>query len=151
MTHPKQSQGSGVEQRVTFTNRQKAEQWLASDGQVCVSIHSSSGEPARLRDGFRDVLVLEFDDLTDDELPTTLPNAKLFSREQGRALLDFMRQHEDAHWLIHCDAGVSRSAAVARFVAANLGVEAVGTEIRDTGLANGRVLRVLGRELFDWR
>lgn len=76
-------------------------------------------------DGWKASLRLDFDDITGEgysipimndtgefEMVTPVP----FSKEQGKQLLDFIIEHHGSPFVIHCDAGVSRSVAVASFM-----------------------------------
>jgi hypothetical protein len=54
----------------------------------------------------------------------------LFSTEQAQAVIDFLRLHhaqpKPTHLMIHCEAGISRSAAVAVFSASECRVPLSG-------------------------
>lgn len=74
---------------------------------------SGEGDPARLQDNpFRKSLLrLEFADF--DRQPTNEKH-KLFSRKEAKKILDFMQGLRDLEYtVVHCDAGISRSPAVA--------------------------------------
>ena len=72
-------------------------------------------EPAKLRDGWRDVLRQEFHDIDQPQEPYDL-----FTPDQAREIAQFV---QNAHTsgakgiLVHCRAGISRSAAVAKWIA----------------------------------
>ena len=67
----------------------------------------------------RGVLTLYFDDI---EAP--VEGAVLFSEEQARSIIDFIRGHKKAETLlIHCYCGRSRSLAVGAFAARMLGAD----------------------------
>ena len=82
---------------------------------VIISITSSAADVARLRtnEACRGVLRLSF---LDADVPSDLhAEAELFSREQAARIWDFVLQHrtEVERLIVHCDAGMSRSPAVA--------------------------------------
>lgn len=118
-------------------------------------------------DGFADALVLQFEDQEErfpaghplfqpwpDE-PTELEHSKLSHTGQGqipalshaRAIVDFlMRHHRDPapkKLLVHCYGGISRSAAVASWVAVRFWAPLATS--RSTDEANHRLLRLLDK------
>lgn len=85
---------------------------------IVISVTSAPDDIARLRhnDECRGVLRLSFPDA--DVASEQFPEAVLFSAEHARAIWDFVLEHRDAARLVvHCDAGVSRSPAIAAAVA----------------------------------
>ncbi|MFE8701219.1 hypothetical protein ACFYKX_11490 [Cytobacillus sp. FJAT-54145] len=66
------------------------------------------------QDRFSDTLHLAFHDLTQDDADRMFPiQVNLFQDFHAQALLTFFQTHQDADtFVIHCHAGVSRSAAV---------------------------------------
>lgn len=89
---------------------------------------------------FLEMLTLEFDDVEDDQDPSMA-----FGDEHAKAILEFVaRIHsQEKAWrlIVHCKAGISRSAAVALYV-----TEATGCQFpqhQEAGEANLLVLRVL--------
>ncbi len=81
---------------------------------VIISITSGPDDVARLRGGehCRGILRLSFPDV--DAASDRFPEAELFSPEHARRIWDFVLQHPDVERIVlHCDAGISRSAAVA--------------------------------------
>lgn len=69
---------------------------------------------ARLDGKWGDILRLWFDDID-----KPYQNYVLFTDEQADRVIEWMQQHEDEFKgiLVHCAQGVSRSAAIARFIA----------------------------------
>lgn len=63
----------------------------------------------------KDILRLEFDDLDQPVHILGGLKCKLFQREDARAILDFFNKHKNSYeyLIVHCDAGISRSPAVA--------------------------------------
>ena len=67
----------------------------------------------------RDVLTLYFDDVERE-----VPGVVLFSGEQARQIIEFIRKNQDADTLlVHCYGGESRSRAVAVFADEMLGLD----------------------------
>ncbi len=89
---------------------------------VIISITTTPDDQAKLRLGAacRGVLRLSFVDA--DEQRDVQPHV-LFGRAHARAILDFVTRHRDAieRIVVHCDAGISRSPAVAAALAVCLG------------------------------
>lgn len=87
---------------------------------VIVSITSHASDRARLRTGpaCRGVLRVAFADI---DAPSG--DLVVFDRSHARAICSFVLQHRDAiaSIVVHCDAGVSRSAGVAAALAKALG------------------------------
>jgi len=102
-----------------------AEKYDPEPGTVCVSI-TEPLSPAKLRPGFEDVLRLEFQDYDPIKLipGSTLINpqhvfpadAVVMTEAQAAELAAFLLQHRGKNILVHCAAGISRSAAVAEVV-----------------------------------
>ena len=108
--------------KLGFTSRLRAEA-LAPNAQTAVISITDPGTPeATLASGFRDVLRLAFFDAVpaDEYLPAPLPG--LFDHRMARQIGDFVGQlqaaADDIAVIVHCEYGVSRSAAVALFIEA---------------------------------
>ena len=86
---------------------------------LIISITSSRGDVARLRSNAmcRGVLRLAFPDA--EATSSLFPEANLFSREQAEEIWGFVHQHllDVRRIIVHCDAGLSRSPAVAAALA----------------------------------
>lgn len=108
---------------VTFESRAKAEARPGWSDWAVISISepASSEGPANLRDGWFEVLRLEFHDITEpDWRDNPAEPYVLFNEQQARVIIGFVRRCNDegvAGILVHCKAGVSRSAAVAKWIA----------------------------------
>jgi predicted protein tyrosine phosphatase len=92
---------------------------------IVISITSGPDDVARLQrsDQCRGVLRLSFPDA---EAPSgQFTEGDLFSQSQATQIWDFVLQHQAAvqRIVLHCDAGVSRSPAVAAAVARALGAD----------------------------
>lgn len=110
---------------------------------IVISIHDRHFRP-NLRSGFRDVLHLDFDDY-DSERDGLDPAQDTFTPEQAESLKSwlepYLRADRDFTLLVHCHAGISRSAAVAWWAHKAHGVE-LATEF-PVWYLNNHVLRVL--------
>lgn len=108
--------------QVGFTSRLRAESLAASPHIAVISITDPGSPEASLDAGFIDVLRLAFFDAVpaDEYLPAPLPG--MFDHLMARQIGDFVRELQAAPTtvtlLVHCEYGVSRSAAVALFAAA---------------------------------
>lgn len=68
------------------------------------------------KDKHDNVLNLEFDDLPCDEFEFDGHVAKGLSIEQAKEIYDFVEKHIGKNFIIHCRAGMSRSAAVGWYI-----------------------------------
>lgn len=88
-----------------------------------ISISDAAHGPAQLKPGWRNVLRLEFYDRDKPTLGLTT-----FNDTHAKAILDFLElvaPHVDGI-AVHCFAGISRSAAVAKFIAEMFRIEVPG-------------------------
>ena len=100
--------------RAQILNRQQGEERRAAPGQVMISISTPGDKPASLQEGWESVLRLQFHDVVEDH-----PDADtlvLFNDEMAATVREFIRNHLGKGFVIHCDAGVSRSMAVGVFL-----------------------------------
>jgi predicted protein tyrosine phosphatase len=106
-------------QSLEFLSVDEAEAYMPQIATVAISILTPGRAPALLHRDIEDILRLYFH----DGVPygTAPRKVDLFSSEQAQAVIDFLRRNHDQpqprHLLIHCEAGISRSAAVAVFSA----------------------------------
>ena len=107
---------------IFFASRERAESRVGGPDQAVISITDPGVPEARLDKAFAHVLRLSFYDAepADEYLPAPLPG--LFDYLMARQIDHFVRElHEapsDISVMVHCEYGVSRSAAVALFVEA---------------------------------
>ena len=112
-----------------------------------ISITDPGTSAARLANGFADVLGLAFFDAVpaDEYLPAPVPG--LFDRAMARRIGDFVchlhAANADISLVVHCEYGVSRSAAVALFAAAYAGAPLAAREYAFD--ANRWVVELLSR------
>ena len=108
--------------QVSYTSRQHAEALVPGPQVAVISITDPGTPEASLAAGFRATLRLAFYDAVsaDEYLPATLPG--MFDLRMARRIGDFVRDlhaaPDEVSLLVHCEHGVSRSAAVALFAAA---------------------------------
>lgn len=132
-------------QRVHFVSRAAAEATPGHPGALLVSLHDPGSPPPALQHGWRALLQLAFFDADDDMAE--------FAAREGLALcepadavrivrfLDHWHAQRDGPTdvVAHCEQGISRSAAVAKFCARRYGLDFPW----DYPFANRRVLRLL--------
>ena len=77
---------------------------------VVIAIHDpdSNFHDRENIEGFKDVLELKFWDIEEQ-----IGNYEPISDKQSKEIFDFISKHKDSKFLIHCHAGMSRSAGVA--------------------------------------
>jgi predicted protein tyrosine phosphatase len=117
--------------QVHFASRELAESLAGNPYMAVISITDPGTPEARLNPAFRHVLRLSFFDAVpaDEYLPAP---AGLFDLAMARRIDHFVRELHDAPFeismMVHCEFGVSRSAAVALFVEACSGAPLTARE-----------------------
>ena len=133
--------------QVSYTSRLHAESLTGSPHVAVISITDPGSDDAVLDPAFLDVLRLSFFDAVpaDEYLPAPLPG--MFDHFMARQIGDFVRELHavpaDVALLVHCEYGVSRSAAVALFAAAHTGAPLAAHEFAYD--ANHWVVELLSR------
>ena len=150
---------------VLFISRETAERYLVSNGNTAViSITDPSQALANLPAKLHSILRIAFTDLYEESLGVPLglipdihqnPGIGLYYAENKHKFVDardaysiyeFIKnlQQIQAHveLVVHCEAGISRSAAIAKFVHETYAVPITSCNT-DTSNANLRVLRLL--------
>lgn len=108
--------------QVFYTSRASAESLAATPHMAVISITDPRTPPAKLDPRFNEVLRLSFFDAepADEYLPS--PIAGMFDHVMARQIGNFVQKLHATPGhisvMVHCEYGVSRSAAVALFVAA---------------------------------
>jgi predicted protein tyrosine phosphatase len=95
--------------------------------------------------GWFDFIRLDFDDSIEGE-----PNA--MTENQALDLFQFISKHKDSErdWVIHCEAGLSRSAAVAAIVQdITCQEDCRGINVPDFRFANTHVLRLVHKVMWE--
>lgn len=131
--------------RIDVYSRQQAIQLTADDGTAVISI-SAPGEPAPLREGWNEILRLEFHDT--DPLAEGGSDMVAFGETHVDAVFAFAERNRDRDIVVHCDAGVSRSVAMGLFLSNEFGGELFTHAVHTTDFANGHVLRLLNRRVW---
>lgn len=139
-----------------------------SSNTIVVSILDRSEEIFRPElKGFRDTLTLCFEDVSEEawgDEPGSWPDApdrfdharfttgvgeRIPTLEDARRIVEFLLQHhrseERIHLVVHCYAGISRSAAVGLWVARRLYVPIIDGGTKSCDGANRRLLRLLDK------
>lgn len=133
--------------KVYFASRELAESLIGKPSIAVISITDPGSPEANLHAEFEHVLRLAFYDAVpaDDYLPAPLPG--LFDYRMARQIATFVQDLEHApdevSMLVHCEYGVSRSAAVALFVEALTGAPLISREF--SGEANQWVVDQLSQ------
>lgn len=110
---------------VFFVSRERAESFAGSPDMAVISITDPGSPPANLHPLFGPILRLAFYDAVpaDEYLPAPMPG--LFDHVMARQIVDFVLPLHVADTrlrvMVHCEYGVSRSAAVALFIEAFAG------------------------------
>lgn len=92
---------------ILVMNQRQAEAYSPGEAAICISIVTPGEDPADLEEGWDSVLRLQFHDVQDRGVAP-------ISRKQAREVVDFVWGNRDAvRLIVHCEAGVSRSAGVA--------------------------------------
>jgi predicted protein tyrosine phosphatase len=147
--------------RTTFENHMKLS---SARKYVAISITDPSAKPARAPGGLSGLLRLAFEDEFEEGLGVAvggLPdlherhqegvrlffdNLELCDASDAAKIFRLLQHHaigvEDVDLIVHCNAGISRSAAVAKFASDHFGCQIVQGE-RDTSGANSRLTRLL--------
>lgn len=141
--------------KVDVYSRQRVIELGPNEGACLISISTPVGESIASRryskqvplDGWHAVLELQFHDVT--SVVPTFPDLILFDEEMAKELLGFIKQHQGKPFVVHCDAGVSRSAAVGSFLRDFLQYEATFHETRDDKFRNILVYNLLRRAAYE--
>jgi protein-tyrosine phosphatase len=128
--------------KVYFASRELAESLIGKPSIAVISITDPGSPPANLHAHFEHILRLAFFDAVpaDEFLPAPLPG--MFDYRMARQIASFVHDLQQLpdkiSVLVHCEYGVSRSAAVALFVEAYSGAPLISREF--TGEANQWVI-----------
>ena len=118
--------------QVLFASRELAESLAGNPYMAVISITDPGTPEAKLDPLFHHVLRLSFFDAqpADEFLPSPIPG--LFDHEMAKQISQFVQALESAPFeisvMVHCEFGVSRSAAVALFVEAYSGAPLAARE-----------------------
>lgn len=127
-----------------------------------ISITSPGDSNAMISDGFFSILRLCFDDLEEETIheqigavpdadpdgPVLWHNLRLPDANHAKAIVDFLNRITCERVIVHCHAGVSRSAAVAKFISEKYNADLHGQvegDYADASGANMRLYRLLNK------
>jgi predicted protein tyrosine phosphatase len=104
-----------------------AEEVPPAKGVGMISITDPGTPKARLQSGWKPLLRLRFHDIS-----RPWPGYVIMDEKHGNALLRWLSKHEDnlLSIVVHCEAGISRSTAVAKFICERHGLPVNEKEIR---------------------
>lgn len=110
--------------KVTFIGRAEAERLIGHPSLGIISIRCSDDSPADLKGNWGKVLRLTFDDIEkpltwEDPTSGTVKELIPFNADHAKEVMDFLQAlpEEINAVVVHCYAGISRSAAVAKYIA----------------------------------
>lgn len=106
--------------QIQYMGRGDAEDEPARPNWAVISIHDSRLGPAKLKDGWFDILRLNFYD-RENEVPG-LPTFTIKQAQETVTFLEHVCPKIDGI-IIHCHAGLSRSPAIAKFIAQKYGID----------------------------
>lgn len=135
--------------RVLFVSQKRAEAMPGHARRALISITDAERLPALVRDRWCAVLRLAFDDVDPITFPGADPDKKPFTEAQAASIARFVLELPDAvgTLVVHCRAGISRSAGVARAVASCLSLPFPA----DYHEYNAHVCRLVIRQILDQR
>ena len=147
--------------KVSVFNRKNACKLAPMPDTVVISI-TRPGDPAPLDWGWQDILRLEFDDITwedtdpnekgfpihgTDRRSFVKPKLVLFSEAQAAQVIEFAEKFQEKSFMVHCDAGISRSVAIGFFIASTFEKELVLNETDTIQFRNVHVDALLRRAI----
>lgn len=126
---------------VEYNSLDFAESFVPEKETIVISIRSPGSTPAKLHPDITQVLRLFFE----DSVPK-LQKQNMFSPAHAKEVISFLHTHHadstKYHLLVHCEAGISRSAAVAVFAASECDLSISGK----LAFLNPHVLTTLVKE-----
>lgn len=148
--------------RIHVHNRAQIERLEPRPNALVISIWTPDSSVASIKDGWHSVHRFCFSDLAGTQSEVLLWKKSL--EEMGRKVILFSeemaKQIFEVLWIahfspeveevvVHCDAGVSRSQAVARVVRDAWGVDVISHTISTDHAANGLVLQIMHRIMWE--
>jgi predicted protein tyrosine phosphatase len=113
-----------VLKRILFVSQQRAEAMAGHPRRALISITDGRLPQANLQDQWLSVLRVAFDDVDPANGPLDDPDVRPLTVGQAQTIAEFVLTlpPEARTLVVHCKAGISRSAGVARAVARCLGL-----------------------------
>jgi predicted protein tyrosine phosphatase len=115
--------------QIEYMSKSLAEKIVPDNSMALISIRDK-GYETNLKNGWNNILVLEFDDIEGDffdknSFVGNLLNFNLFSEEDANNIIKFIESlpNEVEILYIHCFLGRSRSPAIAKVICEKLGIE----------------------------
>jgi len=134
--------------KINVYNKKQVEELQPEPESVLISI-SCPGKPVNLKEGWKRILRLEFDDIVSIE-EALIDKLQPFTNEQRDQVIDFINENKNRNFVIHCDAGISRSVAIGIFIQNKFNGELIlHAPTATTTFANSLVLRKLRRKEWD--
>ena len=100
--------------RVRIFSRKQIQELEPLEGSVLISISTPGCDPPHLREGWEDILHLQFDDACAPY--DVLRGMVLFDEGLADLVHAFIAKHRHKDFVIHCDAGKSRSVGIGVFL-----------------------------------
>lgn len=119
---------------------------------IIISIYSDNDTPADIKklDTCVDILAIQFADIdlgTIEKYPQAKIKYTIFNEEKAKQIIEFVNKYKDIKTIyVHCDAGISRSPAVA--AALSLKINGNDYEFFKKYIPNRLVYRIMLNELF---
>lgn len=136
--------GTVAMKKIMWTNVQKFRKLTPEKETIAISIIGTDEEGFTLEGWHPESIQLVFDDVEEND-PDWTPMSKSQAKEIIR-LIDKFRNR--VSWVVHCRAGISRSAAVARVLGEFTDLPLEGTEVPDTRFANTCVISLIHRQIW---
>ena len=133
--------------KVDVYSRVQAEALSPELTTAVISITAPDRLPALLQSGWLDVLRLEFDDALQPS--TAVPGLVLFDEQHVKMIHDFVDLYQTSDFMVHCEAGMSRSVGVAVFLHEAYEAEVMLHAAGSFSAANSLVTRMLLRKFWE--
>ena len=133
--------------KVDVYSRAQAEALSPELTTAVISITAPGSPRAALEEGWLDVLRLEFDDALQPS--TAVPELVLFDEWFARRIHDFVDLYQTSDFMVHCEAGMSRSVGVAVFLHEAYEAEVTLHAAGSFSAANSLVTRMLLRKFWE--
>jgi len=99
----------------THLSWKEAESFTPPPNSVLISIRDSDARRPFFKEGWVDILLLQFDDATEED-ERHYSNPTLFTAEDADKIETFTEKYKHCDIITHCHAGISRSSAVCSYI-----------------------------------